>query len=117
MEAEGQLVVFTDGSSAMHDDIGLVAGFGAYFGSPLDFSDFVPIREQQSNDRAELRALLKCLQLVLRMITCVGPLPLTLNMWWMGLPEELYDGGTLTGPPSLANWPAMWTYGCRSSPC
>ena len=65
MEAKGRLVVFTDGSSTMRDDIGLVASFGAYFGSPLDFSDFVPIREQQSNNRAELMALLTCLQLVL----------------------------------------------------
>ena len=63
VEAEGRLVVFTDGSSIIHDDIGPVAGFGAYFGSELDFSDFVPTREQQSNNRAELRALLKCLQI------------------------------------------------------
>ena len=65
VEAEGRLVVFTDGSSVIHDDIGPVAGFGAYFGSSLDFSEFVPIKEQQSNNRAELRGLLKCLRVVL----------------------------------------------------
>ena len=48
-------MVFTDGSAIIHDDIGPVAGFGAYFGSSLDSSDFVPIKEQQSNNRAELR--------------------------------------------------------------
>ena len=57
--------MFSDGSSIIHEDIGPVAGFGAYFGSSLDFSDFVPIREEPSNNRAELRGLLKCLLLVL----------------------------------------------------
>ena len=57
--------MFTDGSSVTHEDIEPVPGFGAYFGRPLDFSDFVPIKEQQSNNRAELRALLICLHLVL----------------------------------------------------
>ena len=57
--------MFSDGSSIIHDDIGPVAGFGAYFRSSPDFSDFVPTNEQQSNNRAELRGLLKCLCLVL----------------------------------------------------
>ena len=64
VESRGRIIVFTDGSSIIHDDIGPVAGFGAYFGSSLDFLDFVPACEQQSNNRAELRALLRCLQIV-----------------------------------------------------
>ena len=65
VESEGRVVVFSDGSSIIHEDIGPVAGFGAYFWSSFDFSDFVPIREQQSNNRAELTAFLKCLLLAL----------------------------------------------------
>ena len=53
-ELEGRLIVFSDGSAEIQDDIGSVAGFGAYFGSLLDFSDFVPKNERQTNDRAEL---------------------------------------------------------------
>ena len=45
VEAEGRVVVFSDGSSIIHDDIGPVAGLGAYFGSSPDFSDFVPTNE------------------------------------------------------------------------
>ena len=57
--------MFSDGSAVIHDDIGLVAGFEAYFGSSMDLSGFVPTNEQESNNRAELRGLLKCLRLVM----------------------------------------------------
>ena len=62
--SQGWRVVFTDGSAVLEEDLGWVGGFGAFFGDRDDFSAPLPLAEPQTNNRAELRALLRVLQII-----------------------------------------------------
>ena len=64
LTTQGWHVVFSDGSSVLEEDLGWVGGYGAYFGNCDDFSEPLPPREQQTNSRAELRALVRVLQII-----------------------------------------------------
>ena len=57
-------MVFTDGSAVLEDDLGWVGGFGAFFGDSDNFSAPLPLAEPQTNNRAELRALVRALQII-----------------------------------------------------
>lgn len=60
---EGWVVVYTDGSSKVVRGW-RQAGFGGWYGenSPRNFSEHVPVQDRQSNNRAELCAVLWVLQ-------------------------------------------------------
>ena len=64
LTALGWHVVFSDGSAILEDDLSWVGGYGAYFGDSYDFSEPLPTKEPPTNNRAELRALLRVLQTV-----------------------------------------------------
>ena len=64
LTALGWHVIFSDGSAVLEDDLGWVGGYGAYFGDACDFAEPLPIKEPPTNNRAELRALLRVLQVV-----------------------------------------------------
>ena len=57
-------MIFSDGTAVLEDDVGWVGEYGAYFGDACDFSEPLPTMEPQTNDRAELRALLRVLQVI-----------------------------------------------------
>ena len=62
-QTEGWQLVFTDGSAKIVKGWSQ-AGYGGWYGhgSDKNFSVFIPLAERQSNNRAELRAVLKVLQ-------------------------------------------------------
>ena len=64
LSTQGWHVVFSDGSAVLEEDLGWVGGYGAYFGNCDDFSEPLPPREQQTNSRAEQRALVRVLQII-----------------------------------------------------
>ena len=64
LASQGWKIVFSDGSAVLEDDLGWVGGFGAYFGSSDDFSEPLPLTDPQTNNRAELWALLRVLQII-----------------------------------------------------
>ena len=57
-------MVFSDRSAVFEDDLAWVGGYGAYFGDACDLLEPLPTKEPQTNNRAELRALLRVLQVV-----------------------------------------------------
>ena len=57
-------MVFTDGSAVLEDDLGWVGGFGAFLGDHDDFLAPLPLTKPQTNNRAELRALARVLQII-----------------------------------------------------
>ena len=56
-------VAYTDGSSKTHPQVGMVGGYGVYFGDHGDVAAPLPITEKQTNNRAELRAALHTIRL------------------------------------------------------
>ena len=62
--SQGWRVVFTDGSATLEDDLGWVGGYGAYFGDRDSFAAPLPLGDSQTNNRAELRALVRVLQII-----------------------------------------------------
>ena len=62
LESEGWLLAYTDGSSEYHARVGWVAGFGCTIPGQWDFSGFLPVDMAQSNNRAELAAVIRLLE-------------------------------------------------------
>ena len=62
LEVEGWTVAFTDGSAKWVGGWSQAA-FGCYYGErhPSNFSDFVPVDEPRTNNRAEAKAILHVL--------------------------------------------------------
>ena len=59
---EAWSIVYPDGSSEKHPEVGRVGGYGVYFGDHRDVAEFLPVDELQTNIRGELRAALSALQ-------------------------------------------------------
>ena len=59
---DGWSIVYPDGSSEKHPEVGRVGGYGVYFGDHRDVAEFLPVNEPQTNIRGELRAALSALQ-------------------------------------------------------
>ena len=61
---EGYTLVFTDGSSELVPGIGRVAGYGIFSSDLLSISAYVPVHLRQTNNTAELFAVLRAIQLL-----------------------------------------------------
>ena len=61
---EGYRLVFTDGSSELVSGIGRVAGYGIFSSDLLSVSAYVPVHLRQTNNTAELFAVLRAIQLL-----------------------------------------------------
>ena len=59
---QGWSIVYPDGSSEQHPEVGRVGGYGVYFGDERDTAEFIPTGEAQTNIRGELRASLCALE-------------------------------------------------------
>ena len=62
LESEGWLLAYTDGSAEYHARVGWVAGFGCTIPGQWEFSGFLPVDMAQSNNRAELAAIIRLLE-------------------------------------------------------
>ena len=56
---QGWDIIYPDGSSEKHLEVGWVGGYGVFFGDHRDTADYIPLREEQTNNRGELRAALR----------------------------------------------------------
>ena len=54
--------MYPDGSSEDHPVVGRVGGFGVFFGDERDTAAYIPLDEEQTNIRGELRASLHALE-------------------------------------------------------
>ena len=59
---DGLSIVYPDGSSEKHPEVGRLGGYGVYFGDHRDVAEFLPANEPQTNIRGELLAALSALQ-------------------------------------------------------
>ena len=60
---DGYTLVFTDGSSAETEGLGRVAGYGIYVHPHISISAYVPVHLRQTNNTAELPAVIRALQI------------------------------------------------------
>ena len=63
LTADGYTLVFTDGSSAETEGVGRVAGYGIYAHPDISISAYVPVHFRQTNNTAELLAVIRALQI------------------------------------------------------
>ena len=61
-QQQGWQIIYPDGSSEKHPEVGWVGGYGVFFGDERDTAEFIPVEEDQTNNRGELRAALRSLQ-------------------------------------------------------
>ena len=81
-EQENREIIYPDGSSELHPAARRVGGYGVFFGDSRDVAEPLPMAEEQTNNRGELRATLAALQghrPGTRSLICPDS-----NMWWMG---------------------------------
>jgi ribonuclease HI len=64
LSADGYTLVFTDGSSAETEGVGPVAGYGIYAHPDISISAYVPVHFRQTNNTAELMAVVRALQIL-----------------------------------------------------
>ena len=64
LSADGYTLVFTDGSSAETEGVGRVAGYGIYAHPDISISAYVPVHFRQTNNTAELLAVVRALQIL-----------------------------------------------------
>ena len=55
-------IIYPDGSSELHLAAERVGGYGVFFGDPRDVAEPLPMDEEQTDNRGELRATLAALQ-------------------------------------------------------
>ena len=60
-EALGFEFIFTDGSAKTTEGIGAVGGYGCHRPGKWEYSAYLPIRKKQTNNRAELYAVIKAI--------------------------------------------------------
>ena len=63
LTTDGYTLVFTDGSSAETEGVGRVAGYGIYAQRDISISAYVPVHLRQTNNTAELLAVIRALQI------------------------------------------------------
>ena len=61
---DGYTLVFTDGSSAETEGLGRVARYGIYAHPDISISAYVPLHFRQTNNTAELLAVIRALQIL-----------------------------------------------------
>ena len=61
-QAQGWNIVYPDGSSELHLEVGRVSGSGVFFGDERDTAAYIPLDDEQTNIRGELRASLRALE-------------------------------------------------------
>ena len=61
-QEQGWNIIYPDGSSELHPEAGRVGGYGVFFGDERDTAAYVPLGEEQTNIRAELKAALQALE-------------------------------------------------------
>ena len=59
---QGWDIIYPDGSSEKHPEVGWTGGYGVFFGDQRDTAEHIPLGEDQTNNRGELRAALHNLQ-------------------------------------------------------
>ena len=59
---QGWDIIYPDGSSEKHPEVGWVGGYRVFFGDHRDTAEYIPLGEEQTNNRGELRAALRSLQ-------------------------------------------------------
>ena len=59
---QGWDIIYPDGSSEKHPEVGWVRGYAVFFGDHRDTAEYIPLGEEQTNNRRELRAALRSLQ-------------------------------------------------------
>ena len=59
---QGWDIIYPDGSSEKHPEVGWMGGYGVFFGNHRDTAEYIPLGEEQTNNRGELRAPLRSLQ-------------------------------------------------------
>ena len=63
LRIRGVTLVFTDGSSAVEDQVGQLAGYGIFFENEVAIAAYVPDHLHQTNNSAELFAALIALHI------------------------------------------------------
>ena len=63
LTADGYTLVFTDGSSVKTEGVGRVVGYGIYAHPDISISAYVPVHFRQTNNTAELLAVIRALQI------------------------------------------------------
>ena len=59
---QGWDIIYPEGSSEKHPEVGWVGGYGVFFGDHRDTAEYIPLGEEQTNNRGELQAVLRSLQ-------------------------------------------------------
>ena len=59
---QGWDIIYPGGSSEKHPEVGWVGGYRVFFGDHRDTAEYIPLGEEQTNNRVELRAALRSLQ-------------------------------------------------------
>ena len=92
-QALGFEFIFTDGSAKTTDGIGAVGGYGCHHPGKWEFSTYLPIREKQTNNRAELYAVIKAIDKATGKVVIVTDSEYV----YKGVNNKLINGGRMGG--------------------